>query len=206
MNRLVIPIDRQLAARPPDIESCFELINTTLQKADQPDAPFALFGGAIRDTDYAAYHGEYRPVNDYDVRIWLAEDDHEQRLQEFAASLGSVSVSTVRETPTFGSHHIRYCFEYRGAELDISVRPPKNTSLDPGRVAIERAGDSDAGLSSVAIAQDGSVWATPEYLNDRNNRTTTIYHRPNAERRLREYTERMQVKFPDHQIIKLSEV
>jgi hypothetical protein len=85
--------------------------------------------------------------------------------------------------------------------MDVSIRPGVATSL--AAVAVERAMDSDIGLSSVAIASDKSAWATPEYLDDRNNRTLTVYPRPNAERRLREYTERMQQKFPDHTVIRL---
>lgn len=188
----------ELAAAPPALDQCFSL----LREAD-PEAPFALFGGVIRDTDYAAYHGEPRPVNDYDLRVWLPEDDHEARMQEFVAHLGAAAGTAIRETPSAGTGRIRYCLNYHGAEMDVSVRPPVTSSLAVATVAIERAKDIDIGLSSVAIASDGSAWATPEYVADRNNRTLTVYPRPNAERRLREYTEHMQKKFPDHTVIRL---
>jgi len=87
--------------------------------------------------------------------------------------------------------------------MDVSIRPL--SSLTVASVAIERVGESDIGLSSVAIGLDGVTWATPEYVEDRNNRTLTVYPRPNAERRLREYTERMQAKFPSHTVIWLEE-
>lgn len=186
---------------PPQIDHCFDV----LREAD-PDAPFALFGGAVRDADYAAYHGEYRPVNDYDLRVWLPGDAHEERVREYVARLGGLAATPVREVPSAGTGRIRYCLDYRGAEMDVSIRTPVTTSLAVARVAIERAGDSDAGLSSVAIAPDGTAWATSEYAADRNNRTLTIYPRPNAERRLREYTARMREKFPDHTVVWLADV
>jgi hypothetical protein len=89
--------------------------------------------------------------------------------------------------------------------MDVSIRPATVAALAIARVAVERAGEADIGLSSVAIASDGTAWATPEYLEDRNNRTLTVYPRLNAERRLREYTEHMQLKFPGHRVIRLSE-
>jgi len=102
-----------------------------------------------------------------------------------------------------GTGSIRYCLNYLGVEMDVSIRPL--SSLTVASVAIERVGESDIGLSSVAIGLDGVTWATPEYVEDRNNRTLTVYPRPNAERRLREYTERMQAKFPSHTVIWLEE-
>ena len=198
-----------LAAQPLVLEASFDLLRET-----NAEAPFALFGGAVRDTDYAAFHGLESQVNDYDIRVWLPEDDHEERKREFVARLGMLAGTAIREVPSAGTGVIRYCLDYRGVELDVSVRrplaevdnvdvrAPSLATLSTGAlVAIERVKESDIGLSSVAIGSDGSAWETPEHAADRANRTLTVYPRPNAERRLREYSERMHQKFPGHAVI-----
>lgn len=185
----------ELLAEPPDIEQCFDILS-----AADPEAPFALFGGAPRDADYAARHSEDRPVNDYDLRVWLPEADHEERIRQFTSRIGSIARTEVREVPSAGTGRIRYCLNVNGAEMDVSIRHLPGIALAVASVAIERASDSDIGLSSVAIASDRTAWATREYLKDRDNRTLTVYPRANAERRLREYTERMQQKFPKHTV------
>ena len=183
----------ELCAEPPDVERCFDILSQT-----DPEAPFALFGGAARDADYAAHYNEDRPVNDYDLRVWLPEEDHDERIRQFTSRMGIVARTEIREVPSAGTGRIRYCLNVNGAEMDVSIRPMPRISLAIASVAIERASDSDIGLSSIAMASDRTAWATPEYLEDCNNRTLTVYPRANAERRLREYTERMQQKFPNH--------
>jgi hypothetical protein len=198
-----------LSARPPALESCFDILRTT-----DPHAPFALFGGAVRDTDYAAFHGIAAHVNDYDLRVWLPTDDHEERKLEFVARLGTLAHTAIREVPSAGTGIIRYRLDYRGAEMDVSIRPPvtyirdvniQTASADNlsvgSRVAIERVKESDIGLSSVAIGSDGTAWETPEHEADRANHTLTVYPRLDAERRLREYSERMLERFPNHEVI-----
>jgi|GEM_PF-1084746 len=187
-----------LQAQPPGARECFEL----LREVD-PGAPFALFGGAVRDAQYAAHWGVPARLNDYDIRVWLPEDEHKARTEDFVRRLGQVSGSEIEHKPSAGpSGRIRYYFTLgSGIELDVSVRPPATASLDVARVAIERAGDADAGLSSVAIAPDGSAWATPEFQADIENRTISMYPRPNSGNRLPEYAERMQARFPDHEVV-----
>jgi hypothetical protein len=88
-------------------------------------------------------------------------------------------------------------------EMDISLRPVSSVPSGLDALAAERVNESDIGLSSVAIASNGIVWAAREYQMDRDNHTLTVFPRLNAERRIREYTEHMQQKFQDHQVIKL---
>lgn len=171
-----------------------------LQEVD-PSAPFALFGGAARDAHYATYWGLPSRVNDYDIRVWLPTDKHEVRTQAFVKRLGTVSGTQIEYRPSPGTGRIRYWLTLDGAELDISIREPATTSLAVARVAIERAADADAGLSSVAIAPDGTAWATPEFQRDIEDRTITMYPRPNSGNRLTEYAQRMQEKFPDHTVV-----
>lgn len=90
---------------------------------------------------------------------------------------------------------------YNDVELDISIRANKaNADLKLETVAIDRSRDSDMGLSSVAVDPLGRAWAMPEYLNDRNNKTLTIYYNQNSLYN-RPYADRMQTKFPDHTLI-----
>lgn len=185
----------ELHAQPLDVAQCSEILSET-----DPEAPFALFGGAARDADYGACHHEDRPVTDYDLRVWLPKHDHEERVLQFVTRMEEVAGTEVREVPSAGTGRIRYCLNVNGAEMDVSIRHLPEIALAVASVAIERASDSDIGLSSVAIAPDGTAWATPEYLKDRDNHTLTVYPRANAERRLREYAERMQLKFPNHTV------
>ena len=98
---------------------------------------------------------------------------------------------------------MRYCFDFGGGEMDLSIRPSKIEQVYPAHVAIDRARDADIGLSSVAIDANGVVWAAREYLRDRNDRTLSVYPSDNTNR-VREYTERMQQKFPDHTVVMLT--
>jgi hypothetical protein len=201
MEKIIEQIE--LAAQPPGTEACFDLICEIV-----PEAPFALFGGAVRDAHYSATYPQEPPrINDYDIRVWLPEDDHEVHTKEFVQRLGAFSGSEVEYRPSAGTGRIRYYLTWEGIELDISVRKPEivvpsnSTSLAVARVALERAGESDAGLSSVAIAPDRTAWAMPEFQRDVTDRTITMYPRPNSGTRLPEYAERMQRKFPGHRVV-----
>ena len=98
MDKIIQPIE--LTAQPTALGPCFDVLTAT-----DGDAPIALFGGAVRDADYAAYHGEPRPVNDYDLRVLLPDEDHDARVREFVVKLGRVARSTIREVP---SRHRQY--------------------------------------------------------------------------------------------------
>jgi hypothetical protein len=195
----------ELVEMPLASQACFD----TLAVAE-PEAPVVLFGGAVRDADYAAYHNVHRSINDYDLRILLPDDNHEERTEAFVAALAVAARNEVREVPSAGTGRIRHCVyldlgRLGIIDMDVSVRRestiPNLHSEGVAAVAKERASESDIGLSSVAIASNGIAWASREYQQDRNNRTLSVYPRPNAERRLREYSERMQQKFPDHRVI-----
>lgn len=193
-------IDRiELAAQPPHIQDCFEILREAA-----PGAPFALFGGAVRDAHYAAYWdkpSKLDELNDYDLRIWMPEDNHAEHTRAFVERLGEVAGRDVEYRPSLGTGAIRYYLTFPGVmEMDVSVRTPKG-ALRTASVAIERAGEADAGLSSVAIASDGTAWATPEFKNDVENRTITMYPRPNSGNRIPEYAQHMQAKFPDHTVV-----
>ena len=203
MDKHIEPID--LLATPPAYEACFDVLS-----AAEPEAPFVLFGGAVRDADYAAYYNAPRPINDYDLRILLPDDNHEERIEAFAAALSVAAGNEVREVPSAGTGRIRHCVSLDLgrlgiAEMDVSVRRmsaiPDLQTNGLATLATERVTESDAGLSAVVIAADSVAWAAREYQQDRNNRTISIYPRENAERRLQEYSQRMQKKFPDHRVI-----
>lgn len=168
---------------------------------------FALFGGAIRDADYSARHGVNRPVKDYDIRIWLPAADIENQTQTLVENLQDAFNTTARLTPSAGTGRIRYCFDFGGSELDISIRPMPDifdgTTPPVEAVARDRAFDSDIGICAVAIDPSGQVWARPEYLQDQTNKTLSVYPIADTERKSA-YTERMRGKFPAHRVVEIA--
>lgn len=192
-TRISTPV--ALAGRPPLTETAFSFLKAA------GATHFALFGGSIRDADYAVRHKQPRAIKDYDLRIWLPAENYDAHLKSFIAKLASVSDMAIEEMPSAGTGRIRYGLNLKGAELDISVRPIHNlSSLPLSAVAKDRAEDSDIGICSVAIDATGQAYATPEYLADQNNKTLSVY--PNDDRdRISAYTARMQQKFPDHLIV-----
>lgn len=156
----------------------------------------ALFGGAPRDSDLG------REVNDYDIRVWMSDE----KVPTFLALLrGRVNVT---DTPQKGSDRIRYCFDYRGVKVDLSIRPIPDRYLGKyipvGAVARERATGADVGISSVAIDPIGVAYATDEYVLDRHFKRLTVY--PSAHLgRILAYTLRMSKKFPGWKVAKVGE-
>jgi hypothetical protein len=195
----------ELAGMPIAYQACFDVLAEAA-----PGAPVVLFGGSVRDADYAAYYREPRPIKDYDLRILLPDDNHAERIAAFAAALAVAARNDVREVPSPGTERIRHCVDLDLGNLgivdmDVSVRKastiPNLHSEGIAALAKERVSESDIGLSSIVLASDGIAWASREYQQDRNDRTLSVYPRPNAESRLRAYSKRMQQKFPDHTVI-----
>jgi hypothetical protein len=164
----------------------------------------------VRDADYAAHHRQHRPINDYDLRVLLPDDNYDERVEAFASSFGVAAKTVVREVPSAGTGRIRHCVsldlkQLGTVEMDVSLRPMSSVpGVSAGGLAIlaaERVTESDIGLSSVVIASDGVAWAAQKYRQDRDNLTLSVFPRLNAERRLTEYTERMLQKFPNHRVI-----
>jgi hypothetical protein len=188
----------QLKGTPPQLQGCFDLLRAAGAEH------FALFGGAIRDADYAARHSEIRPAKDYDLRVWLPAEGYEHHLLLLIRNLGALSGVDIRETPSAGTGRIRYCLDYCDVELDVSVRPVPDVfggKKPPAEaVARDRAADSDIGICSVAIDPLGQAWATPEYERDQTLFTLTGYLSADTER-IAAYTARMQKKFPAHTVI-----
>ena len=165
----------------------------------------AIFGGAPRDADYAARHQVDKPVRDYDVRIWIEPTDHEFHKQLVLDRLRIVFGPMV-PMPGLGNGPMRYIFNYKGSELDVSIRPiPEHfryRQIPVGAVAYDRAQDSDIGLSSVALDPTLQAWGSLQYLADRDNKTLTVYPIDNPERKAA-YLAKMQKKFPEHRAIEL---
>ena len=192
----------ELLNTPPLLDECFQLLE------DSGAVHFALFGGAIRDADYSARYNKLCQIKDYDLRVWLPADEHEQHLQAFIKRLEQNSGFSIQETPSLGTGKIRYCLDYNGVEFDISVRPIpatwQNKAIPPEAVAIDRACDSDAGICSVAIDPQKRAWAMPEYMLDQTQKTLTMYPNLDAVRK-HAYAKRMKNKFPDHNMFELLE-
>lgn len=200
-KKLIVPVivsPINLVGQPPLLHDLFKLLK------DAGVEYFALFGGAVRDANYAAYYDKAVKINDYDVRVWLPEDVFEAAQTGFLSRLAKIANTDIREVPSAGTGRIRYCLTFQQAEIDISIRPiasssPKYKPL-PAAVAIDRARDCDIGLSAVAIDSTGQAWARAEYLDDLQNKTLTVYPSDNK-KRIEEYTQRMQAKFPDHRVV-----
>lgn len=193
------PEEIDLAGFPPDMEKCFQLLRAA------GATYFALFGGAIRDADYAARHQQARPIKDYDLRVWLStkEEDFEAVQNAFLSKLSDIAKTGINTEPCPGTNNVHYCFQYEGIELDVSIRAiPAIYQHQPhlSAVAIDRASSSDIGISSVAIDSSGQAWARPEYLQDQMNKTLTVYTRENVSRS-KAYEDRMHAKFSDHHIV-----
>jgi hypothetical protein len=192
----------ELLAQPPLTKKCFELLEAA------GATHYALFGGSIRDADYAKRYTQDRPIKDYDIRVWLPAEEYEQHEKNFVAKFAEVANTKIIEVPRPVTGGVRHCLYLNDVELDISLKPIperfKNKFIPVEAVAIDRASESDIGLCSVAIDPSGTAWARPEFQLDQINKTLTVYPFNNLKRRT-EYTQRMQVKFPDHQVVWVDE-
>jgi hypothetical protein len=167
---------------------------------------FALFGGAVRDADYGAYHNQVREAKDYDFRIWLPNSNYDTQAKEFINQLAAKANAGITEISA-DNYKLRYSLNFKGVELDISIRPiPRSFEHKPlliESVAIDRALDSDIGLCSIAIDTCCRTWATPEYTIDKENKSLTVY--PSEDKnRIQNYSQRMANKFKDHTVVLFS--
>lgn len=154
----------------------------------------AIFGGAVRDADCSAAWGEAVPIKDYDVRVWLG-DASPSTLQEAVRRVEDAFGAASRVEPSLGTRRPRQMVVFKGIEIDMSFRLAPAASDQIEGVAIDRALDSDVGLSSVALAPDMTAWARPEYIEDRDGRTLGFFPISDASREAA-YVARMTSKFP----------
>lgn len=167
---------------------------------------FALFGGAVRDADYAIRNGKVYKPKDYDIRVWLKTENYEDNLEQFLLKLRRISQTPIDIVPSPGTNKVRYCFMYQGVELDISIRakPVFVNGSSAEAIAKDRAYKSDIALSAIALDEFGKAWAMPEYLDDQENHTLTVYPSDN-QAQIRIYTARMKEKFPDNEIVLMAD-
>lgn len=214
MQKIVRPTVLEAALLPPTVEPCFDL----MAKAGQ-GAPFALFGGALRDVRYGHMHGRPHRINDYDLRMVTPEEEVEGVVRR----LGKITGKVVQVVPSAGTGLPLYRLNYHGADLDISFRtslPTLGSDVSvvaaqasgfsgSACIAQERAANAVIGISGIALDQDGIAWEVPEQVTDCKNRTLSVYPRsifpyPTAAR-VHEYVDRMQAKFSDHTVQHLVE-
>lgn len=188
---------------------------------------FALFGGAVRDADYSAYHNKQIHINDHDIRVVgpfvfnSADPDSSdpkttESFDDFLKSLEKELDCKYTLEPSPGTDRVRYVFRtkifsssssssYERPEdtLDISFRHVSQkvlSTMPVENVALDRITKCDIGLSAVAIDPKMQAWALDQYIMDRNDKTLTIFMINDRERRLT-YAERLKKKFPDHTIL-----
>jgi hypothetical protein len=173
----------------------FKRIFDKLKNAKCEDC--CIFGGSLRDSDKNVRENTntHQNVKDYDIRIWTYDFDKTIHLltKQFGKPKPVLGHFSCASKP-------RYIFHIWDVELDVSLRiKPNNCNLI---CAQERALDSDIGLSSIAMEPNGICCGRPEYVKDRDNKTLTIIKREyRDEKRIQNYTKRMQGKFPNHMII-----
>lgn len=157
----------------------------------------AIFGGCVRDADCSVAWREEVPIKDYDVRVWI-EDASPSGTRDAVVRLEAALGVQSRIEPSLGTGRPRHAFDFAGAELDVSFRTaPMAPGADaPEAVAIDRALDSDAALSSVALDPAMRAWARPEYAGDRDHRTLSFFPIADPDREAA-YVARMSAKFPE---------
>ena len=191
----------QLKGYPPLMEECFKLLRSTGAEY------FALFGGAVRDADYAARHNLPSRIKDYDLRVWLSAADYKQQCEAFLNALSFLTQTNVSPVACPGTDKVHYIIPLSSTELDISIRPIpdsfKNGNVPAEAVALDRINDCDIGLCAVAIDPSGQAWAKPEYIHDQTNNTLSIY---SDNERCVAYANRMKIKFPEHECIWMGKV
>ena len=180
MDLIVFRVDK----RPPKWDYVCDLLRDAGVKY------FTLFGGAVRDADLG------RPISDYDVRIWLPEENFETELHRFLLDLPPGRFKII---PCPGSTtKVRYVLELQHLLLDISVRPYTGTPsiYAPAHAQIMKA---NAGISAIAMDPRGTVWCRPEYVQDKTNQTITMLHA--VSQKTEQYQKRLQEKFPSWKVI-----
>lgn len=212
MQKVVRKASVETAALPPAYEPCFDL----MQRAGE-GAPFALFGGALRDSRYWHMHNlPHGRINDYDIRMIIPGG----KVEELAKRLGLIANKTVQIASSAGTGLPLYRIkDYHGADLDISFRsslPKPDAGIfveaadaagfsESERIAHERAANAVIGISGIAMDAEGVVWETPQHFADCEQRTLTVFPRDMypypTEPRVTEYLEHLQSKFPGHTVI-----
>jgi hypothetical protein len=189
------PVEKiTLTTYPAKMNDCFALLR--LAGAES----FALFGGAIRDTEYASRHELLPSIKDYDIRVWLDEADYDINYGNFLKKLGTLTGAAISKIPCPGTNHFHYTCLYQGVELDISIRPYKMSDSKANLsslIAREQAAKSDVAISAVAIDSSGQAWARSEFKEDILNKTLTVYSLHDEKRQVA-YSTRMQLKYPEH--------
>lgn len=157
-----------LLAYPRHMQTCFALL------AACGATHYALFGGAVRDTDCAARYNIACAIKDYDIRIWMTPE----RWDDFLARVARHVNAPLQRAPAPGTDRLRYLVQLNGHELDLSfgnINVEQMQALPINAVAIDRIFNSDIALSAVAIDPTGQAWARKAYSEDRDNKTLTVY-------------------------------
>jgi hypothetical protein len=179
--------------QPPELRICFDLLSAAGAEY------FCLFGGAVRDTDINQNTPDSKVhIKDYDLRVWF---DDLKKASSFVQNLKKlIYPNSMVIEPCIGSDNIRYCFQWKDLEFDVSLRVVKTHDLVIHAVAQDRALKADIGLSAVAIDSSGQGWCRPEYLEDRKHKTLTVY--PNKNEKQKElYVKRLLEKYPNYRVI-----
>lgn len=191
-------VSLQLSALPPYINDIFAHLKNSGAKH------FTLYGGAMRDVDLGSRSATPKSPKDYDLRIWFPPETIEADTQRFLARMAACIDAPWNTIPAEGTPYQRHIGQYRGIELDVSIRAiPQSlhgTVLTPFAVAHDRILDSDASLSAIALDPEMNAWARPEYLSDRDNGIITLFFSGDDARQA-SYAARMRQKYPERKIL-----
>ncbi len=165
-----------------------------------------IFGGAVRDTDYSARNKVAIPVNDYDIRVWVPQDDFWGAVNKFCEQILTFDGAEVEKLHWWAPHKPRYEVRLSGGKMDVSFRGASEEALNNSarfaNIARDRAQGSDVGISAIALASDLTCWAMPEYLQDCANRTITVYPSNHDESSLAYADRLIRQKFTTHTVVR----
>lgn len=200
MDRLVGPV--RLERYPPGVDVCFDLAEQAAEEADT-EACFALSGLVVAAYDWTARlrkGGMYvdPPVTNYDLCVWLPEDEYDERRRKFAVHLAKAAASEICELSDAGDASRRYLLPYCGLKMSVSISPhPLAGTHTPECVATNQAETASLDILAVAITSEGRALATKGYRDARRRRRPNAYPaKPGAERRLEQDIRRVQEAFP----------
>lgn len=177
------------------LQEVLDLVSGLLAEVYDEVPPFTLFGGALRDLILK------RALHRIDVRVIVSDSS------PFFQHLFNKYRERVQILVTIGSSHERcYLTLDDGVELELSSRPSytrykTETQLDSStELALDRVMGSDLGLCAIAVSSFGHVMQHSAFVQDVTNGTLTVMHDVENDR-VREYTERMKLKFDINQVV-----
>ncbi len=172
---------------------------TYLQQIADAGLPLcAAFGGCLRDAQ--------RDVlpKDIDIRVW--SDETQQAIDQLRRYFGEPAkvLGTPEKRRVLWHVQTPESLSTKGTttELDVSIRKSPFEHASALDVAKDRACDSDANISAIAMTPQGVIVTEARYQEIDDGKI--LYYPSDNMERVQAYKQRMQAKFPEmtHELIK----